>query len=148
MIIDINDGFWVDSPEGDLVISTFLLGFTNQAVIITTEFAKECKFSITEYESRRYISIFEGCGITFSDIQESYDTNFEDVPPPLPHPIIGLDNDINKLKSLTIRYIEEVYQAVKPGRKDWENRMKEQDKVLTKLVDGFYKMFSIKQELN
>lgn len=148
MIVDINDGFWIDMGDDDPIVSLYMLGFTSQVTIMTTEFAKECKMRVNEYDLRKYVAIYEGCGITFSDMELAFENDFIDVPPSYPHPIIGLNDNMDALKKLSIHYLNELYHAYKPGKKDWEKKLKQEENVLSAIIDKYYNMFSIKNMLN
>lgn len=148
MLVDINDGFWIDMPDDDPIRALYELGFSSQVTIMTTDFAKECKMNISKYECRKYVAIYEGCGITFDEMRVAYESNFTDVPSPVNHPIIAISDDLDKLKEMSVFYLTELYHAMKPGKKDWERRMKREEEDLSKLVSKFYNIFSIKNELN
>lgn len=152
MLVDLNESFWIDDEIDGKFQSLLILGFSIISEIQLTEKlieTKGCDSSDTLVTTKKYTSIFNGFGNTPNELDDIYDCEFKgDIPIPRLFPVIGQSDNLDELKSDTIRYLELQFNASKPSKSDILNKMKKEDEVLSSLVQRYMNMFTIKNELN
>lgn len=152
MLVDLSESFWMDDGVNGEFQSLLILGFSIISEIQLTEKLieiKGCDSSELLIPTKKYTSMFNGFGNTPDELETIYDNEFSgDIPVPRLFPVIGQSDNLDDLKSDTIRYLELQFNASMPSKSDIINKMKKEDEVLSSLVQRYMSMFTIKNELN
>lgn len=147
MQIDLDNSFWIDGKDEYML----MVGFSILAEIrMTSEVinGKLCSDSELLNPYSKYSSIFNGYGNTVKELDDIYESDFNNIPFPRLFPLIGQSDNLDDLKSLTIEYIERQMGASKPSKSDVIKKMEREEKTLSDLVVKYMNMFTIKNELN